>query len=160
MKVVCNSTVLIALSRINHLWILRKLFGEVAIPNAVYDEVVIKGEGKPGAKDVAKANWIYVKDIVDLASFHQLNSALDPGESEVIILANAIKADLVILDDGRAREFATRIGLNVIGTFALLYEAKDKGLISELKPLFDALKLSGFYIGKEYEELLRLTGEI
>lgn len=40
MKIVSNSTPLIALSRINELDLLRIIFGTIIVPGAVYDEVV------------------------------------------------------------------------------------------------------------------------
>jgi len=63
LQVVSNSTILIALSRIGHLWLLEKLFSELIIPQAVYNDVVVKGAGKPGSKDVAEAKWIQVFDV-------------------------------------------------------------------------------------------------
>ncbi len=65
MRVVCNSTVLIALSRIGYLWTLESQFGKLTIPTAVYHDVVIKGNGKPGAKDVAEADWIQMEEVKD-----------------------------------------------------------------------------------------------
>ena len=55
MIVVSDSGPLIALSKIKHLDILEKFFGERIIPQAVWIEVVEKGEGRPGAQDV---NWL------------------------------------------------------------------------------------------------------
>ena len=63
MEIVCNSTVLIALSRIGHLWILEKQFGRLTIPVEVYNDVAVRGEGKPGAKEVAEAEWIQVREV-------------------------------------------------------------------------------------------------
>jgi predicted nucleic acid-binding protein len=34
----------------------------VVIPPAVYDEVVIRGKGKPGAREIETATWIEVKE--------------------------------------------------------------------------------------------------
>ena len=46
MKVVSNSSTLIALARINHLDILEKVVKKLIIPSAVYDDIVIKGAGR------------------------------------------------------------------------------------------------------------------
>jgi len=48
LRVVSNSTPLIALSRIRRLHLLRELFNEVTIPAAVYEEVVSAGKGRAG----------------------------------------------------------------------------------------------------------------
>jgi len=92
--VVCNSTVLIALSRIGHLWILEQLFGNILIPPAVYNDVVIKGARKPGAKDVAEAKWIHVQTVGDKEQVLYLSSILHQGEA--IVLAEEIDAELII----------------------------------------------------------------
>jgi predicted nucleic acid-binding protein len=47
-------------------------------------------------------------------------SALHPGEREVIILAEEIKADLVIPDDREARSLAETRGLKVCGLLKIL----------------------------------------
>lgn len=46
--VVADASTLIGLSRIEQLNLLRELYGEVVIPQSVYDEVVI--ESKDGSK--------------------------------------------------------------------------------------------------------------
>ncbi len=53
MKVVTNSTPLIALSKINRLELLREVHRSIYIPEEVYTEVVVNGVGKPGAAEVA-----------------------------------------------------------------------------------------------------------
>ena len=49
MRVVCNSSTVIALVRIGHLDILEKVAKSLIIPPAVYEDIVIKGAGRPGA---------------------------------------------------------------------------------------------------------------
>lgn len=58
MKVVSNSSVLIALSSIQRLALLSDNFDKVYIPEAVWDEVVNNGIGKPGYAEIKDANWI------------------------------------------------------------------------------------------------------
>jgi predicted nucleic acid-binding protein len=58
MIVVCNSTPLIALAKIDQLGLLKEFFGEVFIPEEVYDEVVRRGRGLAGASEVAACAWI------------------------------------------------------------------------------------------------------
>lgn len=54
--IVADSSPLISFSRAGRLGLLQKLYGRVTVPLAVYEEVVVKGMGKPGAQDVAMAN--------------------------------------------------------------------------------------------------------
>jgi predicted nucleic acid-binding protein len=57
-KVVADSSFLIALATIDTLPLVPRIFSEVFIPDAVYDEVVTRGVGLPGAEEVAGAAWI------------------------------------------------------------------------------------------------------
>lgn len=160
MQVVCNSSVLIALSRIGFLWVIEKLFGKLIIPEAVYFDVVVKGSGKVGAEEVASADWIHIKKVKKTIDLEKISSFLHQGESEAILLAEEIEADIIILDDNLARETAKTKGLNVIGTIAVLHHAKEKGFIPKIKPILDSLIKSGFYIGDEYDRILKDAGEV
>jgi predicted nucleic acid-binding protein len=55
---------------------------------------------------------------------------LQAGERETILLAEALGAELVILDDRRARDAAVARGLKVIGLLGVLGQAAKKELIS------------------------------
>jgi len=55
MNVVVDSTSLISLAKIEQIGILKALFGEITICEAVYNEVVILGRGRPGAEEVKNA---------------------------------------------------------------------------------------------------------
>ena len=60
--VVSNSSPLIALATISSLPLLKTLFQQIAIPQAVYNEVVVYGAGEPGSTEVAEAQWIHTFD--------------------------------------------------------------------------------------------------
>jgi predicted nucleic acid-binding protein len=66
MTVIADSTPLIALSRIQKLPLLREIFGNVIIPEAVYHEVVIAGRNRPGVLEVTSAEWISVRKVSSL----------------------------------------------------------------------------------------------
>jgi len=87
LRVVSNSTPLIALARIRRFQLLRELFGEINIPLAVYDEVVNAGKGRAGVIEVESADWIHCHQVSnsDLVAF--LRISLDAGEAEAIALA-------------------------------------------------------------------------
>ena len=91
----------------------------------------------------------------------KLNTILDLGESEVIVLAKEIKADMIILDEEKARKIAISEGLKVTGLLAFLIHAKEKGWIMEVKPLLDELKVKGFFMGEDlYFDVLQKAKEI
>jgi predicted nucleic acid-binding protein len=117
---VCDASTLIALARIGRLDILKQVGVRVTIPTAVYEEIVVKGAGKPGADEVREASWIETREVADRSVVAKLRTALNTGESEAIALAKEIDADLIILDDQDARNAALSEGLNVVGLLALL----------------------------------------
>lgn len=47
MNIVSNASILINLARIGKLSLLHKLHGELIIPEAVWQEVVVEGAGQP-----------------------------------------------------------------------------------------------------------------
>lgn len=157
-KVVSNASPLIGLSLIDKLYLLKELWGEIVIPKAVYEEVVIKGEGKPGAllvENAVKDGCIRVIEVKEKSSSKFLMSILDYGEAEAIVLAQEIKADLIILDNREPRLFAHQTGLKVVGTVGVLLKAYDKQIIKN--PLEEVYRLRnyGFYIGDNLLDRIR-----
>lgn len=151
MKVISNSSPLIALSEIEKLNLLNELFEEVIVPDAVEKEVY--GE-KPSPK------WIKVSSVTQRLASHILESGLGPGESEAICLSMEIDADILILDDLNARRVAEKLEINITGTLGILLLAKEKNLIKSIKPLMEELVKGDFRISDElYEDMLDLAGE-
>lgn len=132
MKIVCNSSPLIALLSIDKTFILDGLFNEILIPEAVYNEV-FKIENKEA--DFSKVNFIKVHKVNDINLVKSLNMRLGLGESEVIALSLANQIDRVIIDDKQARKIAKNMSLKVIGTVDILLLAKKKLLIENIEPL-------------------------
>jgi predicted nucleic acid-binding protein len=142
--VIADSSCLIALSKIGQLAVLQHLFGRISIPPAVYHEVVIRGSGRPGAEEVAKAEWIETCPIKDRLAVSTLNLTLGIGESEAIVLASEFSADFLILDDWQARQAAPGLSLPVVGTVAILGKAVEKGLLPDLPSTLESLRRAGF----------------
>jgi predicted nucleic acid-binding protein len=156
--IVSNAGPLIALAKIERFELLRKLFSELCIPQAVYNEVVVIGAGRAGANETEQAvgDWIEVQEVKDLVMVKSLLTKLGKGESEAIALALETKADLVLLDDYKARATAEFMGLNMTGTVGMLNKAQKEGLISDLRPLLDELRARGFRLSdKVYAEILK-----
>jgi len=111
--IVSNASSLIALARIERFGLLQSVFGHLCIPQAVYDEIVVKGAGKAGADETREAvgDWIEVLPVKDTAMVRSLLTELGRGESEAIALALETEGGLVLLDDRRARTVAKFMGL-------------------------------------------------
>jgi predicted nucleic acid-binding protein len=139
------------------------LFDEIAIPRAVFEEVVIGGAQFSVARDVvaAQGKWIHVHDLEDESKTEEHRKAgLDAGESEALALALALQPEGLLLDDSDAVQRAVRLGLNVIRTAGVYRLAKQKGLIAAVAPKLDALRKAGFWLRDDhYRAVLKSVGE-
>ncbi len=162
MKIVANSSVLIALSSIEQLELLKQCFNEdIFIPDAVWDEVVVTGKGRAGAEIVRTTTWLKRRTVQDADYVNLLCTSLDRGEAETIALAREFKADVILLDEKAARSVADRLGLHVLGTVGLLMWARQRNLIPSLRKQLDALRHKGrFRLSQQlYRAVLAEVGE-
>ena len=133
--VVSNSSVIIALARICRLDLLEKLFGEILVPEAVWREIAV--EDKPGHEKIAGAGFIHVGRAGNRRLVTLLEEFVDSGEAEAIVLALERNADLLLVDDHDARDYAKKLGLQVMGTLGVVALAKYRGLIPRTSPIID-----------------------
>ena len=160
MTVVSDATPLINIAAIGKFDLFQTLYGRLIIPSAVYEEIVTQGAGRWGAAETAGAAWIDRRAVSDPAKVISLQTHLQGGESEVIVLAEELHADLVIMDETAGRRELARRGIAFIGTVGVLMEAKRHGLIAALKPELDQLRNCGFHLGdRVYLACLSLVGE-
>lgn len=161
MIVVSNATPLIALAAAGHLDLLRQLYGRILIPQEVYREAVERKPGAPGAAEIRSAPWIEVQIVQDRARVTALESALDRGEAEAIVLASGQAADLLLIDEPAGRAKAKQLGQRITGTLGVLLVAKQRGLITAVRPVMDDLDArAGFRLHRELRaRVLRAAGE-
>jgi predicted nucleic acid-binding protein len=161
MSVVSNASPLISLARIGKLDLLRQLYDELFIPEAVWHEVVIEGVGQPGADEVKAATWIKTQSVTNTPLVHALRQELDAGEAEAIVLTLETQAELLLMDERVGREVARHLGLRYTGLIGVLVEAKHKGVLSAVTPQLDELRnIAGFRISDAlYVRVLQDEGE-
>jgi predicted nucleic acid-binding protein len=143
--VVSNSSPLISLTRIGKLGLLPQLYDEVYVPEAVWHEVAIAGEGQPGVNQFKEAAWIKRVPVKNRALVRALQRDLDAGESEAIALAVETEAELLIMDERLGRDTARIFELKYTGVVGVLIEAKRKGLIEEIRPVLDEMREKGHF---------------
>ena len=153
-KVVVNSTPLIALCKINRLDLLRELYGEITIPEAVFHEVTLKNDAVK-KKIMENGAWIHIQAISDDSDKRMYKAKLHDGEVEVMILAQELKADLVLIDDNAARKTAIYLGIPLSGTVGVLLRAKERGLIPKVMPVVESMEQNGIYYGSKLKDLIR-----
>ena len=146
MKIVSNSSVLITLDKVSLLHILKDLFKEILIPEAVRGEVF-------GRKKLP--SFIKCIELSETIARKMLESNLGTGESEAICLYEELNANLLIIDDLEGRRVAERLGINITGTLGVLLLAKEAKLINVIKPMLDKIVSDGFRVADGlYEEIL------
>ncbi|MDH5753672.1 MAG: DUF3368 domain-containing protein [Candidatus Bathyarchaeota archaeon] len=164
MSVVFNATPLICLAKIGRIYLLRKVFGEVFVPEEVKVEVVDKGRllGEGDAYVVEKAiedAWLKVLSVEVL----EIPIKLEPGEVAVLSLAKREGLREVLVDEISARTAARLRGLVPRGTIFVLLKALEIKEIS-LNEFLDALSelvKHGFRLKEEvYLEAVRKVREI
>lgn len=161
MIVVSNATPLIGLAVIHRIDLLRRFFGEITIPQAVYDEAVIAGREAGGAKqEILAVDWIKVVTVKDRLAVEILLDELDLGEAETIVLAREINADWVLMDERKGRRKLAQLNQQKIGTLGILLKARQSGLLPALKPELELLRQNSFSISQQViDEILHQVGE-
>ena len=122
MIVVSDTTPLISLLKISRLDLLEKLFGEVLIPSAVFNELTTDERFQLEANQIRQEKFIVVKEVNNLESVSILKRAtgLDQGESEAIVLTDELNAELLLMDEAKGRNVSSQMGLQIMGTIGIL----------------------------------------
>lgn len=158
MNVVSNATPIISLAAIGRLELCQQLFGQISIPQAVYQE--IKAKKAPGHQEI-DASYVRVQAIQGVLYVDLLTHELDRGEAEAILLAKELHADALIIDERAGYLIAKAQGLHVIGTLTVLLMAKEHRLIPAVKPLLDEMLRRGrWYSQRVYVDFLTKIGEL
>jgi predicted nucleic acid-binding protein len=158
MIVICDSSPIVALAVLDQLSLLDQLFNDVIIPQHVFDELTINDKPEVGKiADWAKDKVVAATDTHLMETF---NMILDAGESEAMSLYWEKGADFLLIDEKKGRKIALHHGIKIVGTLGILLLSKQKGLITNIKPLLNILKQSNIRIsGELYEQALLLAGE-
>ncbi len=159
--VVSNTAPLIHLAALQHLELLKELFGIVQIPEEVWNEAVEQGQGRPGESEIraaCEAGWMEVKVVHSCPLLKTLSAKLDEGEAAALVLAVEMAPGYIVMDEAPGRREAEALELPVIGTLGILGKAKKAGLIDLVRPIVE--KHSSFHIKDELlERFLEAIGE-
>lgn len=153
-RVIVNSTPIITLCNIGKLHLLKDLYGQITIPQAVYEEITAK-QDSACQQIQAETEWIVVEHIHNFDAKRMYQAKLHAGEVEVMILAQEEpKADLLIIDDAAAKKTAKYLGLTVTGTLGVLLKAKQQGYLDNVKECLRKMQAAGFYISPKIVKLV------
>lgn len=129
MTAVADTSPLCYLVLIGHVELLPALFDSILIPQAVANEL-----SRPSVPDVLKRwatifpPWLEVAAAPN-SELPEHMTGLHRGELEPLLLARQRSANLVLLDDQRARRAAQKLGLPVMGLLGILRVAAERGMI-------------------------------
>jgi predicted nucleic acid-binding protein len=122
MIVVSNTSPINYLILIDHIHLLPELFQQIIIPEAVYNELSDVSAPLPVQKWIGTPpDWLKIQSVHQ--SSDKIVDTLDPGEREAILLALALTANLLLLDDMKARRAALKKGLAITGILGILDQA-------------------------------------
>lgn len=155
MTVVADATPLRHLVAIGKGELLRKLYGRLTLPPAVWSE--LNAASTPNTVKHFLANaaaWLQVRGPREARAHVPELLALDAGEREAIRLAMELAADLLLIDDREGRHVALRLHLPVSGTLGVLERAEGLGLLPDFPQTLVDLEASGFYLSARLREAM------
>lgn len=159
---ISNAGPLIHLSRAALLHLLRQLYGQVLIPEAVRVEVVDRGK-RGGFADALRVEnglvegWIRVEVAEVPKEFASTAETAGLETAEATVIYHAYRAGAVtLLDDEAARVFARTLGVEVRGSIGVILEALKRGLITSREALEGLERLSeAMYLSVDTYRLAR-----
>ena len=150
MIVVSDTTPIISLLKAEQLELLKKLYGNVLIPRAVYRELTDNPRYTKEAVIIKKLDFLITVEVKNVKSVSVLRAVtgLDAGESEALIMYDEQKADLLLMDEHK--------GVRHIGTAGILMLAYDKKLIQaeKVKTCLDTMLENGIRLDKKICDII------
>ena len=134
MKAVSNTTPLRYLIAIEQEHLLGKLFEKVLVPVAVHEELT-------------DAKTPETRMPTFPVTLHR-------GERQAILLAEALRADVLLIDEQIGRTIALSRNIPLSGTLGVLERADRMGFVGNFPQVLQRLKASGFFIAETLEQQL------
>ena len=158
MLVVSDTSPITNLIQIDLLHILKDVYGQIIIPQTVYEELC---EIQAQKQLLDQQSWIHILAAQNTLLVSSLEIELDSGESQSIALSIELNADFLIIDEIKGRKKAESMGIKIVGLLGTLLKAKDLGIIPEIKPFIEKLTNEvGFHINPLLKNrVLEIAGE-
>lgn len=154
MKVVSDTSPISYLILIGQGALVEKLFGRVLIPPAVMAELLHGAAPASVRHEISqRPPWLELVHISPAAEDASL-AGLHPGEREAIQLAGLVSADLVIVDERKARRAVLTRGYKVAGLVGLLLRGAECGFV-DLENALARLQATNFRLHPDLLELIR-----
>lgn len=158
MIVVSDTTPLISLLKIGRIDLLENLFGQVLIPQAVFDELTADERFQREADQIRRKRFMRVRAVQNPESADILKRAtgLDRGESEAIVLTDELHADLLLMDEAKGRAVSFQMGFKIMGTIGVLMAAYEENELTaeEVRACVQGLQRTGRHISQKHYQML------
>ncbi|HEX5155133.1 MAG TPA: DUF3368 domain-containing protein [Parafilimonas sp.] len=147
--IIADSSSIIVLHETDLLYLLHEIYPQVTITPQVAGEIKI-----------ALPDWMNISAPFDQQMVSALLKDLDEGEASSIALALEHRNSLLAIDEKDGRKVAASFNIPIIGTLAVLLEAKQKRLVDSFKECLDKLLNKGFRVSPQLiEKFLIESGE-
>lgn len=154
MKAVSNTTPLRYLIAIEQEHLLGKLFEKVFVPVAVHEELTDARTPEIVRRCVASLpGWFEVR-AVDETRQATFPVTLHRGERQAILLAEALRVDVLLIDEQIGRTIGLSRNLPLSGTLGVLERADRMGFVGDFPEVLQRLKASGFFMTETLEKQL------
>jgi predicted nucleic acid-binding protein len=156
---VVNASPVILLAKAEVIKFLPHLCDELIIPAGVVTEVADFQNADAGIRWLSGEGKKFVRGSPEL---HPALSAWrgGMGEGEVISWALLNPGFTAVLDDRRARTFAIRNVVPVLGSLRIIVLAKERGFIHQAKPALEKLLGEGAWVSEELiQKAIELANE-
>lgn len=154
MIAVSNTTPLRYLIAIGQENLLGKLFTKVFVPAAVHEELTEARTPEIVRSCVLSLPAWFEVHTVGESDASKFPVKLHRGEREAILLADALRADVLLIDEQIGRSIALSRNLPLSGTLGVLERADTIGLVADFAEVLKKLKASGFFIANPLEQQL------
>jgi predicted nucleic acid-binding protein len=142
--VVADATPLHYLILIGVVHVLPNIFEKIHVPIEVRDELICEATPPPVRSWMQQPpHWLEVLAAPATTAEDSSLHALDAGERAAIVLAESLRADLLLMDDRAGATLAQRRGFAVTGTLGVLDLASRAGLL-QLRDAFVRLQKTNF----------------
>lgn len=153
--VVADTTPLITLAGVGEIRLLPLLFGEVHIPEQVWEEYE-KFRPQQHLPDVAAMTWLHRHQVMSSPEF----GLLDDGEAAALTLVQILHAHLFLVDEQKARKVAAQAQMQIVGTLGLLLRGKQEGHLTAIRPITDQFQQrKRYYTPTLIAQILQAAGE-
>ena len=152
-KIVLNASPLILLCNGELDFILPSLFTEIVVPEAVWQEIVSGSHLDRAAQLLPELDWPQKEHINPVPDVIRWD--LGMGETEVLSFALKHSGYTPVLDDMLAKKCARSLGVQTMGTGAIMILAKECELIESVEQSLRKLQDAGLWISEPIIQMLK-----